>query len=276
MGHRMLSRTVAAIAASILGVAVGGGPARAEVTVTPDRVEQGAAAKLTFRVTEDRAPAWTTRIELRMPESTPVAEIYPMSVPDWAPRITMRTTDRPLDGLHHGQTTEVVGSITWTRAGRGSRPGAPAELTISLGPMPRVDRMTFTVIQTYSDGVVTNWDQPPSDAAPRPERPAPVLTLLPPAPAATGPGDIGGPPAAGAEQPDAAEPMSSLVVGLSAGLIGGLAGAALIVLRRRRTATEPADDDHRATPGTDLESGPGAAARGSGTTNPGRAWRLRE
>ncbi|GAA3739933.1 hypothetical protein GCM10022225_23850 [Plantactinospora mayteni] len=284
---------VALVTATIAGTTLGAGAATADVTVTPGQAVQGDAAKLTFRVTEDRAPAYTTKVELLMPESAPVAETYPMSDPQWAPRMTMRKVDQTLGGIHHGQVTEVVGSIVWTRAGAPPAGSGPAELVVSLGPMPQTDQMTFAVVQTYSDGHVTNWNQPPSAEVPQPDFPAPVLTLAPPAaaPGPTAPAAPGAePPNSDAAADDADQGIGSLTTGLVVGLILGLTVAAWLYLRRPRSAatgTDRADtpsngsdgDASSAEPGSDTPAEPAAAsnaASGERATSGGRAWRLRE
>ncbi|MEE6263976.1 YcnI family copper-binding membrane protein [Plantactinospora sonchi] len=308
MGRRAVWWTVGMVAATVVGTAFGATPASADVTVTPGRAVRGEAVKLTFRVTEDRAKVHTTRIEVRLPESTPIAETTPMSVPGWAPRVAMRTLDQPLDGGHHGgRTTEVVAGITWFRAEDAAK-GAPVELSMSLGPLPEVGQLVFTVLQTYSDGVVTRWDQPPSADGGRPAHAAPVLTLLPAdAGADPGPQTQGAAPAA-----DESNGFGPLAVGTAAGLLGGVAITAWVFLRRRRTdpgggpspatagtgAAPPVDADsgdpaavagpgRAADPGTvrpvaadyatelPVDAGTGPASSGQGG-RPSRAWRLRE
>jgi len=255
VGHRV-GRIVGILAAALVGTTLDTTPATADVSVTPTQAVRGGAVKLTFQVPEDRAPAYTTQIEVRLPEATPVAEAYPMSVPDWAPRMTMRRLAQPLDGLHGGRITEVVAAITWTRADGAPRSGRPAELTISLGPLPEADRMVFAVRQTYSDGLVTNWDEvAPREGGSPPARPAPVLTLLP---AATAPSPSGAGSDTGTEAREAGPAgdgsggFGSLAVGSAAGLVAAAALGAWLLLRRRDDARP--DRDRR----------------------PGRAWRLRE
>ncbi len=281
------------ITSALAATTVGAAPASADVTVTPGQAVQGEAAKLTFRVTEDRVPAYTTRIELLMPEAAPVAETYPMSDPHWAPRMTMRKVDQTLGGIHHGQVTEVVASIVWTRAGAPAPGAGPAELVVSLGPLPQTDQMTFHLVQTYSDGHVTNWNQPPSSEVPPPYFPARVLTLAPPA-AAAGP-TASAPGAAGAEAPESGtatddpdQGFGSLATGLVAGLVLGLAVAAWLYLRRPRAGgtaraeAPPAGPDGDASPAEPAPGTPADPAAASdappaeAATSGGRAWRLRE
>jgi hypothetical protein len=43
--------------------------------------------------------------------------------------------------------------------------------------LPDSDSATFPVVQTYADGTVVHWDQPPLPNGDEPEYPAPVLAL---------------------------------------------------------------------------------------------------
>nr|MDT0657399.1 YcnI family protein [Micromonospora sp. DSM 115978] len=270
-GLAVVATALAVGSGVVLGTIVGAAPAAADVTVTPAQAVQGDPARLTFRVTEERPGAHTTRIQLRFPDATPIAEIWPMSVRDWAPQITMRKLDQPLPGLHHGSTTEVVSAITWIRATPAGDDPQPAELSISLGPMPtQGDRMTFTVVQTYSDGFVANWD---GEAGAEPARPAPVVTLVPPS---------GGGPAAGDAAPpaDAAEPAAEGEDGGLGLLDMTLAGALLVAVAiagwylfrdRRGVADLPADaaDSPAATAGPGTPAVPDPAMSGAaGPTTP--------
>ncbi|MBF9129916.1 YcnI family protein [Plantactinospora sp. S1510] len=278
MGHRALCGVLGVVASAVVAATLGAAPAMADVTMTPGQAVQGDAAKLTFRVTEDRAPAYTTKVELLMPESAPVAETYPLSVPDWAPRMTMRKIDQTIGGIHHGQVTEVVASIVWTRSGAPAASGGGAELIVSLGPMPQTDQMTFGVVQTYSDGHVTNWNQPPSAEVPRPEFPAPVLTLAPPA----APPAQASPAGTGTDTPDDAAPVGDdsgqglgpLAVGLAIGLLCGLAVAGWLYVRRPRVAAATGGPDPN--PDTDPDTDPDPEAAPTPAPDRGKGWRLRE
>ncbi|WP_196255695.1 DUF1775 domain-containing protein [Micromonospora sp. WMMD558] len=213
----------------------------ADVTVQPTQARQGEAVKLEFVVPEERAGTRTERIEIRLPADAPIAEVYPMSVTGWAPRIATRELDRPVAGIHSSGVTTVTSAVTWFRM-PGSETG-PARLTLSVGPLPQVERLTFEVLQTYADGTVVRWSEPAGDKT------APALTLLPPAPGAAGGGHGHGaaPGAPGVGDPagtaDASDPAGGnadglLVAGLLAGLGGGVAGGWLLSRWRRR---EPSD-----------------------------------
>ena len=93
-------------------------PAAATVTLDPAQGVQGDAAEITFSVTEDRAPgAYTKQIDIVMPDGTPVAEVYPLSTDDWAPKMTYRDLATALPGVHGQKSTSVVSTISWLRAG---------------------------------------------------------------------------------------------------------------------------------------------------------------
>jgi uncharacterized protein YcnI len=258
-----LNVAVAAMAGTLIGAGpvIGVGPVSADVAVTPDQAVQGESARLTFMVTDDRPGAYTTRIELRLPDDAPVAETWPMSVSDWAPLITMRPVDGALPGLHHGEVTEVVSAITWIRAEATGTEPKPAELSISLGPMPPIDRMTFTVVQTYSDGFVATWGEEPIANGTRPEFPAAIVRLEPAAGAAgagaAGPGTAAVEPADGSTDGG----LGLLDAGLAAGLLVVLGLAGWFLFRNRRgvaelsadSTTEPTTSDD--TTGADRTTG---------------------
>ncbi|WDZ82248.1 DUF1775 domain-containing protein [Micromonospora cathayae] len=149
------------------------GVAAAEVRTVPVEARQGDAVRLEFVVTEERPGVPTRQVEIRLPVDTPIAEVHPMSVPGWAPRISYRTLDRPVPGPHGGSVGTVTSAVTWTRA-TGS--DGPARLALSMGPLPTADRISFEVLQTYSDGTVVRWGGPTGAGS---SRPGPTLTLRP-------------------------------------------------------------------------------------------------
>ncbi|MFC0509305.1 YcnI family protein [Micromonospora costi] len=167
--------------AALVGVAVLSGPGAAyaaEVTTTPGQARQGDAVRLEFVVPEERPGTRTRQIEIQLPADAPIAEVYPMSVPGWAPRISSRTLDEPVAGMHSSGVSTVTTAVTWIRVGEDT--AGPARLPLSMGPLPRTDRLAFPVVQTYADGTVVRW------AGAAGSHPAPVLTLLPADPAAAG------------------------------------------------------------------------------------------
>jgi uncharacterized protein YcnI len=222
-----MMRNLRAVAVSLGAAAAGAvafaAPAAADVTVTPPVALRGGPAQLAFHIPEERTGAYTTKVELLVPQETPIAEIYPMSVDNWAPQVVTRQIDHPVELIHGTSTTEVPASISWIWAGDAApTPGQSAELRISLGPMPQVDRVVFTVVQTYSDGTVVRWaDQPAGGAQSR--NPAPTVTLVDETATSdpNGGGSQPGDAAAAAQNGDPGDNGAQGILG--AGLLVGLA-----------------------------------------------------
>ncbi|MEU7927944.1 DUF1775 domain-containing protein [Micromonospora sp. NPDC049107] len=206
----------------------------ADVTTTPTEARQGDAVRLEFSVPEERAGTTTKQVEIRLPAGAPVAEVYPMSVDGWAPRIDSKTLDKPVAGIHSSGVSTVTTAVTWVRVGQGAT--GPAKLALSMGPLPQAERLTFEVVQTYADGTVVRWADAGGDHR------APVLTLLPAVPGAAGPAAHGGHGAPAAGGPAAGDSgVNPAPVGregdedsgnadgmLAAGLLAGLGGGAAI------------------------------------------------
>jgi hypothetical protein len=235
--RRRGARGALAVAAAGLLAVLAAQPAAAEVTLTPGEGVQGDAAELTYGVSEDRAPAHTTKIQVVLDDSNPVAEVYPLSTDDWAPQIAYRTLATPLPGIHGAESTSVVSAITWTRVAPPAGPVTPTavnQLRVSLGPLPQTDNLRFLVVQTYSDGIVKRWTNT-------------ALTLTPPAGGPTqqqgqpAPGHVQpGHPDAAAGAPPAEGGNVGVVVGVLVALVIGVAiGGAVVASSRMR----PGGDD---------------------------------
>ena len=67
--------------------------------------------------------------------------------------------------------------MTWTAA---PDAGIPVDefgvFRISV-KLPDADTVSFPTTQTYADGAVVKWDQPPAPGGAEPEHPAPTLVL---------------------------------------------------------------------------------------------------
>jgi uncharacterized protein YcnI len=177
---RLAVRTFLGVAGLSLAAVALPAPASAEVAITPTTASYGGGVNLTFKVPDDRGLAYTERVEIQLPQDNPVPEVYPLSVNDWGPQTTNRQLDQPVTGIHGGSMTTITSAITWVRVVPPSTGGQVSDLTLAMGPMPEADRLTFTVVQTYNDGLVKRW--------------TPTLTLTP-APGATassGAGAAGG------------------------------------------------------------------------------------
>lgn len=205
---------------TFLGLIVFGlaAPASAHVTVNPSAATQGSYSKVSFRVPNEKDDAPTVKLELFLPPETPVASVTLKPTPGWSAVTEKSKLATPIK-THDSEITVAVTKITWTAAeGQGIAPGQFQEFDVSLGPLPETDQIVFKALQTYSDGDIVRWIDPPKADGSEPEHPAPVLKL------AKGNGDAHG--AAGTEtEADAHADDSGS--GLGAGIWLGIAGVAL-------------------------------------------------
>ncbi|GIH06986.1 hypothetical protein Rhe02_50530 [Rhizocola hellebori] len=157
-------KKVATILLAAIGVLAIATPAAAHVTVNPGQATQGSYARLAFRVPTESDTASTTKLEVQMPENAALESVSTQPVPGWTIAVT--------------KNGDKVSVITWTAsAGAAIKPGEFQEFAISAGPMPTgVDQVLFKALQTYSDGTVVRWIDPPKEGA---EHPAPALNLVP-------------------------------------------------------------------------------------------------
>jgi uncharacterized protein YcnI len=216
---------IAAVAAA--GVLLFAAPAAAHVTVNAQDARQGGFTRVAFRVPTESDTLSTTKLEVHLPESTPIASVSTMPVAGWTVATSKTKLAQPVK-TDDGELTEAVSVITWTAgAGAAIKPGQFQEFPVSLGPLPNVDKLVFKALQTYSDGSVVRWIDESTDA----EHPAPTLKLLPVA-QPTNQNAAPSPAAAGSED-DSGE---DIALGLgAAGLVAGLAGLVLGALALART-----------------------------------------
>jgi uncharacterized protein YcnI len=222
--------TVAATA-----VLLGAAPAFAHVTAQPGEAEQGGYTVINMRVPNESDTAGTIKLEITLPAEHPITGVRTTPVPGWTATMVKAPLAQPLEV--HGRTiTEAVRTVTWT-ATPGTRigPGEFVEFPLSLGPLPTdTDLLVIPAVQTYDDGEVVAWDQPPTDG-PESERPAPMVRLIPGEPIDL----VAAPVAVPAEDqaPPAGDDPTARWLG-GAGLLLGALGLAFGVgalLRTRRT-----------------------------------------
>ena len=178
--------SIAALVGPLAGVAL----AHVEVNATPDATQGGSAA-LSFEVPSEKEVS-TVSVEIALPTETPILDVTVPPIDGW--ELSLRTAAAPagLTGPDGQPVTEVVSSVVWTAIGVGIPPEESVDFVIEAGRLPAVDRISFPVAQTYSDGSVVSWAQESVDGAGEPDFPAPVIFLAPgaePAPAAPTPSE---------------------------------------------------------------------------------------
>jgi uncharacterized protein YcnI len=210
---------VAVAVALYLGSATGAPAAWAHVHASSDNPVRGAMAIVTLQVpNESNTGAATTALTVTLPN---VASASAESMAGWTAKL-----DRDV-------ASGAVRSVTWTAAPNGGIGVDQFALFRISVQLPDADTVSFPATQTYSDGAVVKWDEPPLPGGGEPEHPAPTLTLAA-APAA--PHDHHPPSAASADH-TAAPPVKS--ADNTARLLGGAAlvvaalGVALALIRRR-------------------------------------------
>jgi uncharacterized protein YcnI len=218
-GSRILI-AVAVTATLYLGSAAAIPPAWAHVHASSDNAVRGAMAIVTFQVpNESDKGAPTTALSVTLPDVTAAST---EAMPGWTAR------------LDRDAASGTVHSVTWTAAPNGGV-GVDqfALFRISL-QLPDTDTVSFPATQTYSDGSIVKWDQPPLPGGGEPEHPAPMLILAagPVAPHEHHPAS--GTPAnhvAGAEQSKSPDNTARLLGG--AALVVAALGICLVLVRRR-------------------------------------------
>ncbi|CAM3556346.1 YcnI family protein [Mycobacterium colombiense] len=216
---RWISRSLIALAAAValyLGSAAQTPAAWAHVHASSDNAVRGAMAVVTFQVpNESNTGSLTTALTVTLPN---VASARTESLPGWTAR------------LDRDAASGTVRSVTWT-----------ANLTGGIGPdqfglfrlsvkLPDADTVSFPATQTYADGTVVKWDQPPLPDGSEPEHPMPMLTL---ATGPSGPHQHHASPASApaAARSNAADNAARLLGG--AALVVAAAGVAIALIRRR-------------------------------------------
>jgi uncharacterized protein YcnI len=177
-----MRRTLAVLAAAVAAVATFAlaGPASAHVTVKSTDAVQGGYGVLTFRVPTESDTASTTKLLVRFPADAPIASVLVQPHPGWTFTTTTAKLAKPVTTDDGDTLTTAVSQIVWTAdsAATAIKPGEFDEFAVSAGPLPKVDVLRFSAIQTYSDGSVVKWDETaaPGSSA-EPQHPKPSITL---------------------------------------------------------------------------------------------------
>ncbi|MDT5325498.1 MAG: hypothetical protein QOF25_2650 [Mycobacterium sp.] len=222
---RALITTATTGAAMSIALLSGAAPAWAHVHVDADDAAPGSSAVLTFRVPgESETGALTTQFSVALPN---VASARAEVMPGWTTRL-----DRDV-------AAGTVSSVTWSAAPSvGISPDQFALFRISV-TLPNQPSVSLPATQTYSDGKVVRWDQPPLPGGGEPEYPAPLLELSgTPAPEHQMPSPQAPAAAAPTAQPVAEAPKTAddTARWLAGGaLIVAAVGVVVAVVGRRRT-----------------------------------------
>ncbi len=217
--------SAAATATLYLGSTAAIAPASAHVHASSDDAVRGGIATVTFQVpNESTKGAATTALTVNLSN---VTSVQTETKPGWTAK------------LDRDSASGTVRSVTWTAAPNGGIPVDQFGLFRISVKLPDTDTVSFPAIQTYADGSVVQWDQPPQPGGAEPSNPVPMLTLTesttPPPTHHANPSSTTAPTGGAAPQaqkPRAAADNTARVLGGAALLLGAVGiGVALMVRR---------------------------------------------
>jgi uncharacterized protein YcnI len=222
---RSVPRALILAALTATGLYAATATAWAHVEVEANNAVPGGEAILTFEVpNESDKGALTTQFSVALPNVTSAST---ESMPGWTAKLDRDTA---------AGTTR---SVTWTAApNTGIAPDQFALFRVAV-TLPNTDTVTFPATQTYPDGTVVRWDQPPLPGGGEPEHPVPTLTLTAAPP--EGPAQSPSPSVSASPAPAPAQASSRPAPDNTARWLGGAAlvvgalGVGLALLMRRRS-----------------------------------------
>jgi uncharacterized protein YcnI len=227
--HRSLVWRVLISSAATIALYVGStaaiAPASAHVHASSDDAIRGGMAVVTFEVpNESTKGAATTGFAVDL---SSVTSVQTENQPGWTAK------------LDRDSASGTVHSVTWTADSKGGIPVDQFGLFRISVKLPDADIVSFPATQTYADGSVVKWDQPPQPGGAEPSNPAPVLTLTeasgPPSTHHAHPSSTTAPTATVASQtqkPRATADNTARVLGGVALLLGALGIGVALVVRR--------------------------------------------
>ncbi|MCX2933465.1 YcnI family protein [Mycobacterium sp. CVI_P3] len=205
--------------------------AGAHVHVDADHPVRGGTALVTFQVpNESETGSPTTRVTISLPN---VASARTDVMAGWTA------------ALNRDASTGMYRSVTFTATPDAGIGAGQFELFAMSIQLPDADSATFPVVQTYADGTVVHWDQPPLPSGGEPDYPAPVLELTagphapeerhktPAAPAPTTTASVSAAPTAGEHAEPQAGPDNTARALAGSALLVAAIGVGVAVARRR-------------------------------------------
>ena len=175
---RTLLRAGVLLGTTALVALASAAPALAHVTAN-GTVQKGGYGVVTFRVPNEDDTAGTVAVTVNLPADHPFSSVRTTPIAGWTATPNEVTLNPPLKDDDGNAITKTVGSVTF-KANPGTRigPGQYMDFPLSLGPFPTdVDVLQMPAAQTYDNGKVVNWADPPNADGSEPEHPAPSVTL---------------------------------------------------------------------------------------------------
>lgn len=172
-----LRRVAGALTVGAVLVVMTSPSAAAHVDATLDGTGPGGFGVITLGVPGEAGKPTTTKVQVRIPDETPLRTVRPQPVAGWQVEITKRTIDPPLLKDDGTPVTEVVDTVSWTATGAGGIPsGQFAQFALYAGPMPDADTLALPTTQTFADGTTEAWTEPATGGE-KPKFPVPTATI---------------------------------------------------------------------------------------------------
>jgi uncharacterized protein YcnI len=226
-------------------------PASAHVTAHSYEAQaQGSDVLIAFRCPNEESKATTTQLEVDFPAASPLIGLYVETTPGWQFQVTMSNLPTPVTN-GDGTFTQYVSKVVWS--GSDIPVGGYQDFNVDVSDVPNISSIEVKAIQTYSNGDIVRWIDDPTN--PNSPHPAPTLAFTPAAPASGGgstttvAGGATATTAPSSGSPSAAAPVGSLaglaktsdvnsaktvsIIALVVGIVGLLAAAAALLMRRR-------------------------------------------
>ncbi|WP_313674676.1 YcnI family protein [Mycolicibacterium sp.] len=154
--------------------------AAAHVDAQLDGAGPGGFGVITLGVPTESGKPETTKVEVRIPDDTPMRTVRPQPLAGWTVEVTKRKVDPPLYRDDGTPVNEVVDRVTWTATGAGIPTGQFAQFALYAGPLPDADSLALPTTQTFKDGSTEAWTEPASGGE-KPKFPVPTATIAKPA-----------------------------------------------------------------------------------------------
>ena len=151
--------------------------AAAHVDAKADGATPGGFGVVTLGVPTESGKATTTKVEVRIPDETPMRTVRAEPVAGWTLNIQKRKIDPPLRKDDGTPVNEVVSTVTWTaNPGGGIPQGQFQEFALYVGPMPDTDTLALPTTQTFADGTTEAWAEQTTGAE-KPKFPVPTIAI---------------------------------------------------------------------------------------------------
>jgi uncharacterized protein YcnI len=192
--------------------------AGAHVAVLPDQATAKALVVENVHVPNEQDDASTNKVSVQFPPG--FAEVTFAPVPGWKVAVKKTKLAEPITTDEGDKLTEQVSQVTWT--GGKIAPGEFQDFPMSLEMPEEPQTLTFKATQTYDNGDVVRWIEPPGG-----EDPAPQVKVI------AAPSDAPETQATAASSSKDEDSNTLAIIALIVGGLGLVAGIAALVTRRR-------------------------------------------